>query len=138
MSYPQNRKQRPILARFEDKYIPEPNSGCWLWIGGKTSMGYGQIGLGRRDEGDILAHRFSYEHYRGSIPDGFDLDHLCRNPACVNPGHLEAVTHQVTGARGNAGKYERKSRVPDCHPDRKHHGNGLCNACRLRLRRSAA
>ena len=66
-------------------------SGCWEWSGAKQSNGYGVIRvLGET----IRAHRYVYEHMAGRIPDGMELDHLCRNPPCVNPGHLEPVTHE--------------------------------------------
>jgi hypothetical protein len=61
---------------------------CWLWTG-STTHGYGvfrKIGI------RIAAHRFAYLHLVGPIPDGFVIDHLCRNPPCVNPAHMEPVT----------------------------------------------
>lgn len=71
--------------------------GCWV-IHNIEKNGYGKISLcGKK----IWAHRASYEMYRGPIPKGFDLDHLCRNPACVNPEHLEIVTRQQNVNRGN-------------------------------------
>jgi hypothetical protein len=87
-----------LVDRFEAKYIPEPNSGCWLWIGGTNGRdGYGRI---RKNGKMESAHRISYELYKGQIPDGLDIDHLCRNHPCVNPDHLEAVTHQTNVLRG--------------------------------------
>ena len=73
--------------------IPEPFSGCWLWTAGIKDNGYGNLwdaGTGKT----ISAHRWSYEHWRGPIPKGLVIDHLCRNRACVNPIHLRAVTHR--------------------------------------------
>jgi len=73
-------------APFESKYIPEPMSGCWLWLNALTPNGYGHDG----NHGG--AHRRSYELHVGPIPAGMQIDHLCRNRACVNPDHLEVVT----------------------------------------------
>jgi hypothetical protein len=62
---------------------------CWLWQGTTTSDGYGKVGINRRS---WLAHRASYTMFKGPIPDGMTIDHLCQNILCVNPDHLEAVT----------------------------------------------
>lgn len=73
-----------ILAR-----ISIQDDGCFLWIGTKTGKGYGRVQIrGRR----IAIHRLMYEHFRGPIPAGLCLDHLCRNRACCNPDHLEPVS----------------------------------------------
>lgn len=92
---------RSIQERFEDKYVPEPNSGCWLWLGALVN-GYGVIGKERRGDGHARAHRLSYEWAKGPIPPGLVIDHLCRTPCCVNPDHLEAVTDQENLRRGMA------------------------------------
>ncbi len=96
--------RRPLLERFAEKYIPEPNTGCWLWTGAVSSRGYGQIHSGPgRDSGRLLyAHRVSYEMEYGPIGAGLELDHLCRVPCCINPRHLRAVTHKENmNARGS-------------------------------------
>ena len=77
--------------RFEE-LIKKTPEGCWEWQGGRNNLGYGKLNLPGRKR--VYAHRFSYEKYIGPIPDGLELDHLCRNPPCVNPDHLEPVTHQ--------------------------------------------
>lgn len=64
---------------------PEPNSGCWLWTAYVTASGYGKFGHHN-------AHRFSYQHFRGSA-DGMDVHHKCHVRCCVNPDHLEALPH---------------------------------------------
>ena len=84
--------------RFEAKYIPEPNSGCWIWLGAMVPGGYGWFWDGKKHR---RVHRYSYEHYRGSIPVGLTIDHLCRVRCCVNPWHLESVTHRENVLRGN-------------------------------------
>ena len=94
--------QLTLAERFEQKYIPEPNSGCWLWLAGLNPAGYGIIMTGSRSDGSrgpALAHRVSYRLHHGSIPNGLGLDHLCRVRCCVNPGHLEAVPQRVNSAR---------------------------------------
>jgi len=85
------------LLSFKSRIEPGPN-GCWNWTGPRGGRGhYGSITLpGRRS---AYAHRWAYEHYVGPIPDGLEIDHLCRNTLCVNPDHLEAVTHKVNMQR---------------------------------------
>lgn len=79
-------------ARFEPKFVPEPNTGCWLWTAQVDAAGYGRFS--RRAPGaSQLAHRAAYEYHVGPVADGMQLDHLCRTRCCVNPAHLEAVTH---------------------------------------------
>jgi len=72
-------------------YVPEPNSGCWLWLGSTRSNGYGTIKLGggRGVRPRIIgAHRWSWELHRGPIPDGLQVNHHCDTRLCVNPDHL--------------------------------------------------
>lgn len=82
---PKRQKPKPL----EHWISPEPNTGCWIWTGGIDRYGYGQTTARGKTEG---AHRASYETYVGPIPDGLQIDHLCRVRSCVNPDHLEAVT----------------------------------------------
>ena len=77
--------------RFFDKVAPEPNSGCWLWCGTGTMGGYGQFWDGGKL---VLAHRWAYTYFTQEVPEGLDLDHLCRVRCCVNPAHLEPVTRK--------------------------------------------
>lgn len=81
---------RNVPERFWPKVLK--SNGCWEWIAGKDSKGYGCFWL---DCWMQPAHRVSYLLAHGSIPEGMDIDHLCMNRACVNPAHLEAVTHYV-------------------------------------------
>jgi hypothetical protein len=91
------RKPIPAASRFE-RYVDRSVNDCWLWTGGKTAAGYGNFKV--RSDVMQLAHRWSYEHHVGPIPEGPQLDHLCRTPACVNPGHLEPVTSAENTRRG--------------------------------------
>lgn len=88
---------KSLQERFEEKFITEPNSGCWLWAASVNEGGYGQIRDGVRMR---KAHIVSYEFSNGSVPVGLELDHKCRVTSCVNPAHLEAVTHKENMRRG--------------------------------------
>lgn len=95
--------------RFWSKvYMPPCEDDCWTWTAG-TTKGYGVI---YKDGRKTLAHRVSLELAGVVIPEGLDVDHLCRNPPCVNPAHLEPVTHQVNMQRGHEGM---KTHCPHGH-----------------------
>ncbi len=74
----------------------EFTEACWNWTGSQNGTGYGRFWDGT----NTYAHRWSYEFCVGPIPDGLQIDHLCRNRGCVNPEHLEAVTPQTNTLRG--------------------------------------
>ena len=90
--------RRPVAERFLEKVLPGP-SGCWEWLGARHPKGYGSFHM--NDGGRTQrAHRVAYELFVGPIPEGLEIDHLCRNRGCVNPGHLQPVTGQVNQLRG--------------------------------------
>lgn len=96
-----------LPQRFWDKVYPEPNTGCWLWAATAVG-GYGVIQGENRKK--VLAHRWAISAALGWWPaKGLDVDHLCRQRSCVNPDHLEVVTHQVNTLRG-----ERAGARPMC------------------------
>lgn len=126
------------LTRFNKKTVIQEN-GCLLWTG-KPWNGYGALRCGNRT---LRAHRLSFEHYVGPIPGGMELDHLCRNTMCVNPSHLEAVTHKENVLRGNwlGAQNARKTACPSGHPYEvsSRRGDGTtfrqCGVCRRKYKR---
>lgn len=94
---PKSWKGLSLEQRFAFQVAVLPG-GYWLWIGAKSKNGYGVIA--RSGHKLVGAHRISHEFFKGPISDGFEVDHLCRNRACVNPEHLEAVSHSVNVIRG--------------------------------------
>ncbi|MBV5269024.1 MAG: HNH endonuclease, partial [Afipia sp.] len=86
-----------VLDLFPNYVIPEPNTGCWLCHSANNQRGYGRLNIGGGKL--VTAHRYSYELSVGPIPHGLELDHLCRQPCCVNPAHLEPVTPFENGRR---------------------------------------
>lgn len=77
------------MNKIEGKYVPDPNSGCWLWEGAANKQGYGSVRLGLKT---ISAHRLSYIQHKGEIPKGLFVLHSCDVPCCVNPNHLRLGT----------------------------------------------
>lgn len=134
------------LARFNAR-IAIHSTGCWLWSGPLHNEGYGRFYVDARD---VLAHRWSYEHFKGPIPADLTIDHLCHNSdlecnggrncrhrRCVNPEHLEAVTNAVNVLRGK-GLNAVRARATECHRNHPLSGSNLritpsgnrrCRAC---------
>lgn len=115
--------------------------GCWIWTA-STRKGYGRAWVDGRVQ---PAHRVAFEQLRGPVPDGLDLDHLCRNRSCVNPAHLEPVTRGENLRRGNgwSGRNARKTHCKyghefDASNTLIENGKRTCRICKKRREREVA
>lgn len=138
--------QRPAEIRVWDRVIKpaigEPHVGCWKWGGYLNTSGYGTISISSRD---VLVHRFLYELVIGPIPEGMQIDHLCRHRWCVNPYHMEPVTPRENTMRGISfsAQNARKTHCPQGHPydetNTIHYGRRrYCRTCRDARNKNAA
>ena len=115
------RRERPEAERFWAYVDVGHPLGCWVWTGGHSGSGYGVFATGSRVDDSlrfVLAHRYAYVQLIGEIPDGMQLDHLCRYTSCVNPDHLEPVTPRENSLRG-VGPSAKNARATHCkngHP----------------------
>ena len=89
------------------EYIVNEKTGCWEWQLGRTGSGYGVCR--NLESKQVSAHRFYFEQANGPIPDGLQIDHLCRNRACVDPDHMELVTVAVNVRRGDTAKLDEEA-----------------------------
>ncbi len=118
------------------KFFLVSDDGCWEFTGAKDTRGYGQI---RGDNGTPRdPHLVLWEALRGPVPEGLELDHLCRNTSCLRPDHLEPVTHLENVRRGDAGLHNAvKTHCPRGHEYSVTNtyvntkGSRVCRACRV-------
>lgn len=136
MRYPKSRVTRgaPTIERLL-RYTDIGEDGCWRWQGALNDGGYGIIRIAGKN---LRAHRVAYEELVEPIPAGLQIDHLCRNRACVNPDHLEPVTHRVNSLRGTgvSARNAAKTHCPHGHGYTAdniywYKGNRVCRACAL-------
>ncbi len=113
-------------------------NGCWLWMSSINAYGYASIRYPRTR----TVHRITYEQLVGPIPEGLEIDHLCRVRHCVNPAHMEPVTHRVNTLRSD-NPAAINARKTHCHagheftPDNTYGRNGhrQCRACNAAAQR---
>lgn len=117
-------KRLPAAERFARCY-DITDDGCWNWVASKKAHGYGQF---RFRNTNWQAHRVAYELHIGRIPRGLEIDHLCRNRACVNPAHLEAVTPAVNTRRATLAN--ATNHCPQGHPKTPENRAGARGDCR--------
>lgn len=130
---------RTLPAHFWSKI--DHQGDCWTWTGCKSPDGYGRFLGGEALDlgGSRMAHRVSYTVLRGDIETGLEIDHLCQNRACVNPWHMEPVTHQENVRRAweratecrNGHPYTAETRVSD------YQGGFRCLICRRKANRES-
>lgn len=131
----ERRKRVSAYERFWSKVNKSAPGDCWLWLG-CLSHGYGVFYYMKRKS---RAHRWAYEQANGPIPAGLELDHLCRVTACVNPAHLEPVTHAENMRRSTSATAVNtaKSTCPRGHPYDmiKSKGGRWCRQCQIQQNR---
>lgn len=94
---------------------------CWMWQGGLQAHGYSRINVGKRVFGTQIGHRVSYIIFKGPIPEGLTIDHLCNVRACLNPDHLEAVTQEENNRRRDE-RFIKENPLFECGHSREHFG----------------
>lgn len=120
------------LAPIEEKFWSRVDfrEECWLWTGSKNNIGYGMF---QSTPGINVAHRWSWAYFGNCLPKGLELDHLCRNRACVRPDHLEPVSHRENVLRGvgPSANHAQKTECPRGHKyDHVSYGKRTTRRCR--------
>lgn len=106
-----------MLSERQWRNVDVSIDGCWVWTRKLNHDGYARTRIGGGQGRHVYVHRALYEHLNGPLPDGYELDHLCRNRACVRPDHMEPVTHAENVKRGDSGKWlAAKTHCPRGHP----------------------
>lgn len=128
------------MTRVEERFWSKvrKTETCWIWLGGKNSDGYGYFFVNGKD---LRAHRVMLQLVGRPIPTGMQIDHLCRNRRCVNPDHLEVVTHRENALRGQ-GRGAKNARRTHCvkgheftsintwYPAKRRPALRVCRVCR--------
>lgn len=118
-------KKRAVVApevRFMKK-VCVAESGCWEWIGFCNNDGYAMFSKSKHEY--VSAHRWAYQHFVGPIPAGLEIDHTCNVRNCVNPAHLEPITHQENVKRGVVrGSYKNHILIGQYNAAKTHCRNG--------------
>lgn len=124
-----NEVMESLYARIEEKISVDAQTGCWNWTGMRDDHGYGRVSFNGRPR---MAYRVTYELYCDEIPAGLCLDHLCRNPPCVNPEHLEPVTLGENARRGKMKerRYEWLAKKTHCKSGHELEQMGKQRGCR--------
>lgn len=133
LTWQANTPRTSLRDRFMRKVVVTDD--CWLWTGARLPSGYGRIYSGERTEAGnpktLATHRVSYELFVAPIPEAMTIDHLCRNPQCVNPKHLEVVTMYDNLMRGTSIMAANK-RKTHCKRGHRLSGDNLVREGRLR------
>jgi hypothetical protein len=136
---------KSLIERIESNIIRIPEAGCWVWTAFVDKKGYGRINVGGKIK---FVHRVVYEMLKGTVPQKHDIDHLCRNPSCCNPEHLEGVTRQTNVQRGLRGNMNPQKYITQCknghmftedntymRDNKNGTFNRMCKACNMDRRR---
>jgi hypothetical protein len=99
---------KPPIERLLARTV-ESEDGCWIVTRGLAPNGYAQLYLPLPVNHHVIAHRYAYEYFIVGIPDGLEIDHTCNRRACVNPWHMEPVTHAINIRRGSDRLWDNRS-----------------------------
>lgn len=129
-----------VFRAIEKYTMPEPNTGCVLWIGGLDSSGYGRLAASGTS---APAHRANYIAHHGAIPAGLVCDHICRVRCCVNPAHIRLVTRAQNNVENSDSTCALNARKTHClrghaftpENTKNKRGRRICRTCRRQHKR---